>query len=153
MNRYDFLIYLWELTDKHSHHITSEFLALTMADQYVLCGNEYSKDLAYVVTVIAAKINEEGGGLSDVGKLKLLEQKVCNAVQWNFRIPLFMQQISNITEKIYSDGFILLLRYLQWHDVNANLPTIILALTILRKQLPIFRLMKYIRIYNYIQDM
>lgn len=155
MNRYEFLVYLWKLTDKYNHHISSEFLALSIADRYVNCGNNYNKELAYVSTVIAAKINEEGGGLSNIKKSIIMEKEVVNTLKWYFPMPLFVQQISNImiNNKIYSDSFILLLRYLQWCNINTNLPTIVLALKILKTQsLPIFRLMKYIKIYNLIQD-
>jgi len=159
MNRYEFLIYLWELTDKYNHHISSEFLALFIADRYInITNNNYTKELAYVVTVISAKINEEGGGLNNIKKLSKLEKEVCCTLNWQFPMPLLIQQLSNVMEKnnnvkIYSDSFILLLRYLQWCNINTNLPTVVLAITILKKQpLPIFRLMKYIKVYNIIQD-
>lgn len=160
MNRYEFLLYLWELTDKYSHHISSEFLALSIADRYVKEGHTYTIELAYVVSVISAKINEDGGGLNKIKKLHTLEKEVCNTVKWSFPMPLFIQQLSNVMKnnnihQSYSDSFILLLRYLQWSNINltTNLPTVILTITILKKQqLPIFKLMKYIKAYNILQD-
>jgi len=137
---YDYLKKLWQLTDLHNHCIDTELMAYHLTKQYIKNTNCcLTKELAYVTTVIAAKINEEGGGFNNLQYIKRdliqFEKHVIKHVKLT-QYPLIQQMnvilLKNQCYKKLSSSFIYLLRYLLWCKVDTNLPTFILAIQLLK---------------------
>jgi hypothetical protein len=148
---YDYLKKLWQLTDLHNHCIDTELMAYHLTNQYIKNTNCcLTKELAYVTTVIAAKINEEGGGFNN---LQYIKNKINNVqyikksdlIQFEKHVikhvkltqyPLIQQinviLLKNQCYKKLSPCFIYLLRYILWCKIDTNLPTFILAIHLLK---------------------
>lgn len=162
MDRYNFLRVVWDITETYSHHITTELLAIVIADKYVLLrGYSYNKELAYAVSIIAAKINEEGHGLKSMKTASsLLGTKSIYYMEHDILKTIalqstFVTQLSLICSMLninkLSDSFVFLLRYLEWCDLlQYNLFTILLSIQLLikTKQFPISHYMKFFKVYT-----
>lgn len=161
MNRYDFLNLVWNITNTYDHHITTELLAITIADQYVLKNVDtfYSKELAYVVSVMAAKVNEEGHGLKSMKRVSdILNNKIVYYMEHDILRTVsihsnFVTQLSNICIMLnitkLSSSFVFLLRYLEWCNVtHYSFFTIVFALQLLKNKHPIYHYIKYFKVYN-----
>lgn len=161
MNRYDFLRLIWKITNKYSHHISTELISINIADQYVKKGYSYNNNLAYVSSIIAVKINEEGHGFKSIKTAsRILNDKSIFELEHDIMMNVtiestFVNQLSKISIILgidrFSESFIFLLRYLEWCDVlHFNLFTIILAIQFLikNKKLTIYHTLKNIKVYN-----
>ena len=166
MNRYEFLMLIWKITNKYSHHITTELMSINIADQYVKNGYYYNNNLAYVSTIIAVKINEECHGFKSIKSAsRILNDKSIFELEHDIIMNVtiesnFVNQLSNISIILginqFSYSFIFLLRYLEWCDVlNFNLFTIILAIKLLikNKKLTIYHGIKNIKVYTIFYDL
>ena len=166
MDKYIYIKKLFKLTDVYNHSIDTEFMAYQLTQHYLNKNDNvsYSKDLAYVTTIIAAKINEEGGGYKSLNynryDLYELEKEVIKAT---LHFNIFNNIINDINAilvknhcyKRLSPSFIFLLRYMMWCGVNTNLYTFVFAVQILKKykQSNIINNLKYYKVYLILNDL
>lgn len=162
MDRYEFLVIIWDITDRYSHHISTELLAITIADQYVSKGYCYDKSLAYVTSIIAVKINEEGHGLRSIKtaacvlndkRVYNMEHDIMNKINLSSN---FVRQLCHIFMVLNVKLSIYMIRYLEWcHVLHYNFFTVILAIQLMikYKQFPIAHDMKFYKVYTIFHDL
>jgi hypothetical protein len=114
--------------------------------------------MVHVASTLAAKINEETGSLKHLAPkypyIYNLEQQVVNIITYKFGMLPFLftlYKILNILHinKKLGPGFIMLIRYLEWHNIKANFFTILLALKIIKRyNVLIYKYIKFKRVYD-----
>jgi hypothetical protein len=162
MDRYEFLIIIWDITERYSHHISTELLTITIADRYVEKGHCYDKALAYVTSIIAAKINEEGHGLRSIKTaacitgnkhVYTMEHDILNTIDLSNN---FITQLCHVFIVLNVKLSIYMIRYLEWcHVLQYNFFTIVLAIKLMIKckQFPILHSMKFYKVYTIFHDL
>ena len=167
LTRFNYLKFLWSIADQYHHCIDTEFMALSITQRQTCLY--YCKELAYITTVIAAKLCEDGGGLNSIHNiprkyqqldLYQLEKDILMNIHFHVYDNHIVNQINDILidhkiNKKLSDSFVLLLRYLVWCDIKGNLLTIILALHLNKKCYhhvdDILYIIKYYKTYNILE--
>jgi hypothetical protein len=114
--------------------------------------------MLHVATILAAKINEETGSLKPMAfkypHIYKLEQQVVNIINYKFNMLPFLSTLYKILDilkinKKLGPGFIMLIRYLEWHNIKANFFIILLALKIIDKyNILIYKYIKFKRVYD-----
>lgn len=128
LNYYKYLKTLWKIADDHNHSVDTEWMALHITNQYMKIKNiSYSKELAYVTTVIAAKVNEDGGGFNSLHyipsscqqtiNLDEFEKDVVMTIGFDFYTNHFVNQIHHVLTRLHchrplSENFTMLLRFI-----------------------------------------
>jgi hypothetical protein len=175
LNYYQYLKTLWRIADHSQHCINTEFMALTITSRYLSKTHfYYCKELAYVTTVMAAKICEDGGGFQSINNIPRkyhqmnlydLEKDIFVKIQFDVYDNHFVNQIDHLltffnVKKKLSESFVILLRYLVWCriDLNTNILTIILALKLnknkeLNDMMTVVKYYKPYTVFDYISLM
>ena len=166
---HQFLTILWNLNVEHDHNIITEDISITLAEQYIVFKRlrYYSIELAHVVTIIAAKYNEDGNGYTSIKDAAYelsnsyvydLEKKVLISSNFNFSCSPFITNLSKMlillkVNKPIGIEFKEIYRYLVWRKTNIyNFFTIILAIKIIKntpnQQIQPLYYSKYIKLYE-----
>lgn len=144
MNRQQCLNKIFKISHQHHHDLDIEQTAIYILDEY----NEYSKAMAYLSCIMAAKLHKRGyyhlqkaSYLLDQDLYKLEKQVV---VKLNYQLynDHFISQVGLLNRKLSSD-FLIISRYLSWYGIKAKFNTILLAIQMMKKQL-----LKFSKVYS-----
>ena len=157
MNRYACLTKIFRISDKHDHTPSVEQTAIYIADMYA--NNEddnqvYTKELAYIACILAAKLHKQGYYYLQKAAYTLdydlftLEKQVVIKLNYQLYNHHFLSDVEKMMSmikcnKVLSVDFLLISRYLSWCNVKANFYTILLAIQIIKKTL-----FKFNRVYK-----
>lgn len=166
ITRLNYIKTIWSITEQYDYSIDTEMLAINITNKYINYNKHawYTEDLAFVTTIIAGKLTEDGCGLSDYkhvpnynirgNYLCHLEKKIIldiGCVYPNNYINHinYLLYKMNVNKKLGVD-IIILLKYLVWCNINENFYTVLLAIQILRKfnKFIINNYMKYKKTYD-----
>ncbi len=150
MDRYDCLRKIFKISEKYNHTSDIEQTAIYIADQY----NHYNKNIAYVSSILAAKLHKKGywqlqkaSYLLDVDLFEL-EKEIVKKLNYQLYNHHFLGDVGKLTNKKLSIDFTIISRYISWYQMDANFYTIVLAVQIMRKKLfkfcKVYRLLKLV---------
>jgi hypothetical protein len=146
-DRYEFLKNVWKIADQNNVEIETESIAIKLAEKYHL-NHDYTKELAYVSLALCVKLNQD----NYISYVSLSSRQLeLDLINLNFKKHYFLDdligkmKILNIDKRL-GPKFIHLIRYLTWHDINANFYTIILAFQIMNKKFDFY--IKYHKLYQ-----
>ncbi len=152
MNRQTCLKKIFKLSDQHHHTLDIEQSAIYIADRY----GEYSKEMAYISTILAAKLHKRGYYHLQKAAYKLdfnlidLERLVLIKLNYELYHDGFISYVGFFAKKPLSIDFLIISRYLSWYDVKASYNTIILAIQIMKKSL--FKFTKVYRLFLLVSE-
>lgn len=144
MNRHQCLNKIFKMSDRYHHDLDIEQTAIYIIDQY----KDYTKELAYVATILAAKLHKRGYCCLQKAAYLLdkdlftMEKEIIIKLNYQLYNEHFISQVGLITNKKLSSDFLIISRYLSWHGITANFKTIILAVQIMKKTL-----LKFSKVY------
>lgn len=143
---------IFDISDRYRHTADVEQMAIYIADQ-----NEYSKEIAYLSCILAAKVHKRGyyqlqqRAYQMETSLYDLEKEMIKKVKfYNINFISCLGKVLNDynVDKTPSHEFTEIARYLSWYQMDVNFYTVILAIQLSRKRdFPLMRLMKYHKLY------
>ncbi len=134
---------IFRISDKYKHSLEIEQMAIYIVDHY-----EYSKEMAYIASILSAKFHKRGYYhlqkasyiLNDPDKkercnLYRLEKQILTKLNYQLFLPHFIYYVTLLTNKPLSIDFMIISRFLSYHNIKLNFYTTIILIQLIKTKL------------------